>query len=149
MLKLNNVNSANTNQQGWSLIEALVALLVLVVGVLGLVALQSSALKGNYQAYQRSQAAILSQDLAERVRVWRSEADLYAQGDTTSLTCQDWTTAIDTPARDRDEWLNLVACRLPAAYADISVVGQVLDVTLFWNCDADQNCASYRYVTEF
>lgn len=150
MFRQGSVNKRNTQQQGWSLIEALVALVLLVVGILGLVALQSSALQGNYQAYQRSQAAILSQDLAERVRVWRLQADSYnfpAPGDL--LECSDWTSAINSPQADRDEWLNLVACRLPRSRAGITIDSRVLDVIVFWNCDSDGSCASYRYITEF
>lgn len=138
------------HQQGWSLVEALVALLILVVGILGLVALQSSALKGNYQAYQRSQAAILSQDLAERIRVWRTLANDYAYSDSDGmLQCSNWTDSIKSAREDRDEWLNLVACRLPQARARIELQDSSLQVTVYWNCSTQTGCASYRYSTVF
>ncbi len=55
--------------QGFSLIEVLVALLVLSVGLLGLAALQTTSLKYNTDSYVRSQATFLVYDLVDRMRL--------------------------------------------------------------------------------
>lgn len=55
-------------QQGVSMIEVLVALLVLSIGLIGVAALQTSGVQGNYLAYQYTQATTLAQNLAERMR---------------------------------------------------------------------------------
>lgn len=54
-------------QQGVGLVEILVALLVLSISVLGYAGLQLQALDSTDQAYERSQATALGQDLSERI----------------------------------------------------------------------------------
>jgi len=55
-------------QHGASLIEVMVALLIFTVGLLGLAAMQLNALQSTTDSGQRSQAAWLMNDLAERMR---------------------------------------------------------------------------------
>ena len=54
-------------QSGFTLIEALVALLVLSIGLLGVAAMQLKALQGAHAAYQRSIASLAAQDAQERL----------------------------------------------------------------------------------
>jgi type IV pilus assembly protein PilV len=60
------------------LIEALFALLVLAVGILGAIALQQLAKEGGIDAIQRTSAAHLAQDIAERIRANPDQLALYA-----------------------------------------------------------------------
>ncbi len=60
--------------RGFTLVEALVALLVLSIGLLGVAAMQLSSLRANSGAFQRSQATFLAQDLADRMRANRTAA---------------------------------------------------------------------------
>ncbi|MBF6622009.1 MAG: type IV pilus modification protein PilV [Pseudomonas stutzeri] len=55
-------------QHGASLIEVMIALLIFTVGLLGLAAMQLNALQSTSDSGQRSQAAWLMNDLAERMR---------------------------------------------------------------------------------
>lgn len=55
--------------RGFTLIEALVALLVLTIGLLGLAMMQVKAMKSSHVAYQRSIATIAAQDMVERLWV--------------------------------------------------------------------------------
>ncbi|HEY9814834.1 MAG TPA: type IV pilus modification protein PilV [Candidatus Obscuribacterales bacterium] len=55
--------------KGFTLIEALVALLVLAFGLLGVAAMQIKALQGAHVSYQRSIAAVAAQDAEERLWV--------------------------------------------------------------------------------
>lgn len=55
-------------QNGSSLIEVLVALLVFSIGMLGLSALQLNALRSVSDSSQRSQSTWILQDIAERIR---------------------------------------------------------------------------------
>lgn len=59
-------------QSGFTLLEALVALLVLSIGMLGVAAMQLKALQGAHAAYQRSIASLAAQDAQERL--WASLA---------------------------------------------------------------------------
>ncbi|WP_240724632.1 type IV pilus modification protein PilV [Halomonas borealis] len=67
------------SSRGFTLIEALVALLVLSIGLLGIAAMQLKSLQGAHAAYQRSIASLAAQDAQERL--W---AGLAESG---SLTC--------------------------------------------------------------
>lgn len=68
LTKLNNL------QAGVGLIEVLIALFVTAIGLLGLAALQGKAQRAELESYQRSQALILLQDMASRLRANRTEA---------------------------------------------------------------------------
>ncbi len=56
------------NEQGSSLIEVLIAVVIISVGLLSVAALQTMALKSNQGSYYRSQATFLAYDLADRIR---------------------------------------------------------------------------------
>lgn len=59
--------------RGFSLIEALIALLVLSIGMLGAAAMQLNALQSAHIAYQRSIATLAAQDAQERL--WAQMAE--------------------------------------------------------------------------
>ena len=56
------------NQNGFTLIEVLVSLLVLAIGLLGMAGLQLLSMQSSSGALNRSQATMLAYDLAERMR---------------------------------------------------------------------------------
>ena len=60
--------------RGVSLIEVLVTLVITSVGLLGVAALQLSTVRNNYDAYVRSQAAVLASDILDRMRANREAA---------------------------------------------------------------------------
>lgn len=55
-------------QQGFTLIEVMVSLLILAMGLLGMTALQNEALRFNFAAFTDSQAQFLINDMIERIR---------------------------------------------------------------------------------
>lgn len=57
------------SQRGFSLIEVVVTMFVLVVGLLGLVAMQLNVTQSNHESYIRSQAMVIAQSLADRIRL--------------------------------------------------------------------------------
>lgn len=62
------MTSNSAGQRGFSLIEVLVTLFILSVGLLGLAGLQSRMLVTEFETYQRSQAMLLVQDMANRIK---------------------------------------------------------------------------------
>lgn len=66
------------DQQGIGMVEVLVALLLLAVAVLGFVALQVRAASAGGEAFERTQAMAIAQDLAERVRLNPGQIPYYA-----------------------------------------------------------------------
>jgi type IV pilus assembly protein PilV len=65
-------------QQGFSLVEVMVALVVLAVGMLGIAGLYVTTLKSGGGAIYRMQAVNLATDLADRIRVNRLANVQYA-----------------------------------------------------------------------
>jgi type IV pilus assembly protein PilV len=71
-------NRLNHNgQQGMTLIELMVTVFILAVGLLGMAGLQVRLQQSEMEAYQRSQALMLLQDMASRVTVNRNQAASY------------------------------------------------------------------------
>ena len=65
-------------QTGFTLIEALIAIVVLAIGLLGVAKLQSGTRQYEMESYQRAQAVILLQDIAGRLAANRAAATCYA-----------------------------------------------------------------------
>lgn len=92
-------------QKGTTLIEVLVTMIVLAFGLLGLAGLQLKSQATEFESYQRSQALLLANDMAQRINLNRSVAVSYVLGSTTlgvGATCPtDVSTILN---RDFNEW---------------------------------------------
>lgn len=97
-----------SRQRGTSMIEVLVTIVILTFGLLGLVGLQTKLQVSEMEAYQRAQALILLQDMANRIASNRSVAVSYVTGTTTPLGAgNDCPTVSGTSTRqeiDATEW---------------------------------------------
>jgi type IV pilus assembly protein PilV len=65
------INRQSKAAAGFTLLEVLVAVVVLSIGLLGLASLQVSGLRFNHSAYLRTQATLLAEELADRMRANR------------------------------------------------------------------------------
>ena len=114
-----------TAQTGISLIEVLVTVVVIAIGILGLVGLQGRMQIAEMEAYQRSQALVLLNDMASRLGTNRTNAASYVTsapvgtGDTCTVTGTS-----SRSARDVCEWSN--ALQGAAETAGSSKVGAFL-----------------------
>jgi type IV pilus assembly protein PilV len=103
---------SRSRSRGFTLIEALVSLLVLSIGLLGVASLQLSSLRANSSAAARSQATFLAYDIADRMRANRNaaKAGLYDIdfGDATAAT------PATVAERDLKDWLARVTDALGA-----------------------------------
>ena len=75
-MKHQNIAKSAKLQQGLTLIEILVTVLVLAIGMLGMAAMQSTSIKLSYESYLRTQASLLSYDLIDRIRANSGEVYL-------------------------------------------------------------------------
>jgi type IV pilus assembly protein PilV len=93
-------------QRGVTLIELLVSLLILAVGLLGAAALQARLQMSEMEAYQRSQALILLNDMSHRIAVNRNNAAAYVTGTDNPLGAGMTCPASNTTLQQRDtrEW---------------------------------------------
>lgn len=94
---------------GFSMIEVLVTIVILTFGLLGLAGLQMRIQTAEMEAYQRSQALVLLNNMVERINANRANAAAYVSAST--LGTDDDQPASCTalavgPARDRCEWSN-------------------------------------------
>jgi len=95
-------------QRGMTLIEVLVTILILSIGLLGMAGLQSRLQTSEVEAYQRSQALLLLNDMANRIASNRNEADEYVTGSSSPLgvgtSCLS--ALSNTQEIDFSEWCN-------------------------------------------
>ncbi len=73
-----NSKKHHRQQRGTTLLEVLVTIVILAIGLLGLAGLQTRLQASEMEAYQRSQALILLNDMAGRIASNRANADDYA-----------------------------------------------------------------------
>jgi type IV pilus assembly protein PilV len=67
-----------SKENGFSLIEILVTLIVLAIGLLGLGATQVALQQADIESYQRAQALVLANDMLDRLSANRYAAPCYA-----------------------------------------------------------------------
>lgn len=84
------------SQRGFSLLEALIALVVLSIGLIGVAAMQLKALQSANAGYQRSVASVAAVDAQERL--WARLATLE-----TGQTCEDIDTS-DVQSAWKEHW---------------------------------------------
>lgn len=106
MRPLSQIRSVAHHQRGMTLIEVLVTVFILSVGLLGMAGLQSRLQQSEMEAYQRTQALLLLQDMASRIALNRNVAASYATSTTgiggAGVTCP--TTTATQQLRDVSEW---------------------------------------------
>jgi len=71
----------NLRQHGFALTEVLVTMVLLVVGMLGMAALQTKTSAMQMESYQRAQALVLAQDMADRIAARKASAASYVGND--------------------------------------------------------------------
>ena len=144
-------------QQGFTLIEVLVAIIVFSFGLLGMVGMQAFALQSNREARLQSEATSLARELAEMMRGNRQIAvkptaaenpylGAFAAGSlnlatpsyclNVSSASTGCTSTIDIASAQMTDWLARVDATLPGARVSVC-----LDATPFttdglpqWNC---------------
>lgn len=97
-------------QAGVTMIEVLVTIVILTIGLLGLAGLQSRLQVSEVEAYQRAQALILLEDMANRIAVNRNNASGYVTGVNSPLGAGMTCPTSVTTRKDSDlkEWCNIL-----------------------------------------
>ncbi|MEJ5061307.1 MULTISPECIES: type IV pilus modification protein PilV [unclassified Pseudomonas] len=124
-------------QEGMTLIEVLVALLILSVGLLGAAAIQLNALKYTDSARMTSQASFIAYDMMDRIRA-NTAAD---------YTVTPPTSGNPSVARDQDLYdftSNIVNFGGPTATGNITLNHRVYTITITWDDSRAANTANSR-----
>ena len=124
-------------QDGVTLVEVMVALLILGVGLLGIMGMQTTALQHNQQAYLYSQANFAIQDIAERMRANPESADEYQTNLADGAPSVDAEACVSA-ACDTGEladwdlklWKDFLAKALPEGKGAIDRVGDEYEITV-------------------
>lgn len=118
-------------QQGFTLVEVLIAFLVMAIGLLGLAGLQVTGLRNDQSAFARSQAVLLAYDILDGLRANRPAARDGFYNLALDADAPDG----DTPAeKDLNRWITELERRLPAGDGAVSVVaGDRVTITVQWD----------------
>lgn len=139
-----------SRQNGFTLLEALVALVVISIGLLGLLGLQTVAIVNTHVSKSQTLASIDADDIADRIRAnpTAPASLVYAQisdsgtsppqTDCTQTTCSP----TDMANYDAWEWQQTLASTLPDGRGDVSCISptsptsndpcRVYNVTVLW-----------------
>lgn len=117
-------------QDGMTLIEVLVALLILSVGLLGAAAVQLNALKYTDSSLKTTQASFIAHDMMERIRA------SYRDTPIVDYTITPPASGNLSVVRDQDLYdftTNIVAFGGPTATGSITVNERVYTITINWD----------------
>lgn len=112
-------------QQGFSLLEVLISVLIFSIGLLGVAALLVLSVRTNHSAYLRTQATFLAESMADRIRTnlgWIQEYNGTYDASTTADDdgdCSGPCTPKQLVERDKAQWSRQLVDQLPAASAKI------------------------------
>ncbi len=123
-------------QQGVSLIESMIALLVISIGLLGIAALQVTSMSQNASAMNHSQAVWIGYNMADRIRANISQFASYADIDTSTGYSQDCMGSacnnVEMVTSDADEWTRHVE-NLPGGRGMIDGDATQLVIKVMWD----------------
>lgn len=124
---------------GFSMVEALVALVVIGVGMLGIASLYVVTLRSNSSAIARMQAVNLATDIGDRIRANRTAREAYEGAAAAEATClgkAKTCTAAEMAAHDLYVWQQQIAATLPSGTGSVAVDGggslRTYTITISW-----------------
>ena len=141
--------------RGFTIVEALVALVVLAVGMLGIAGLYVTTLRSGSSAIFRTQAINLATDMADRIRANRNAnlaynaaaADNNCFGVVATADCS----AAQMAANDLLLWNSQLALLLPSGTGTVVVTGAsapyTYTITVTWLEQANSTAASTQTYT--
>jgi len=141
--------------RGFTIVEALVALVVLAVGMLGIAGLYVTTLRSGSSAIYRTQAINLATDMADRIRANRNANIAYLNAAANNNCFGAAATADCTPAQmaanDLLLWNAQLAQLLPSGTGTVGVVGAsapyTYTITVTWLEQASTTAASTQTYT--
>jgi len=95
-------------QSGALLIEVLIAILICAFGLLGFAGMQARATSSEFEAFQRSEALVLVEDMVSRINANRAHAGDYVSAGLLGAGAAADCTALTAAALDLCEWSNLI-----------------------------------------
>jgi type IV pilus assembly protein PilV len=121
-------------QDGFTLLEILVTLVVVSFGLLGIAGIIANGLKDNLSSYGRSQASFLADDIIDRMRANRATAEGPGLPYNLAIGSNPAGTT-DVPGQDLTDWRAALAATLTAGTGSVNVdaATRKVTVTVQWN----------------
>ncbi len=132
------------NQQGVSLLEALISILIFAIGILAIVALQAASIRTSSDAKYRADASYLANQLVGRM--WTDRANLanYAHQANVTTACDGriGTTVAAPTNASLNNWLQTVSTTLPGATNGaqrvvVNTATNLVTITMCWRAGSD------------
>lgn len=121
-------STARHQQRGASMIEVLVTLVIVAFGLLGMAGMQTRLQTSEMESYQRSQALLLLNDMANRIAINRNSAAAYlttaANPLGVGMICPTTTTTV--VQRDLREWCNALQGAGETTDSGVTKVGAMI-----------------------
>jgi len=148
---------SGSRARGFSIVEAMVALVVMSVGMLGIAGLYVSSLKAGRTAILRTQAVNLASDIADRIRANRIAQTAYDTAVVAPCSVPGGgatlaqTAARNLAATDTCQWRTTIQAILPQGTGVIAFVAgnpagmpNTYIVTVNWQEPGEQQAFSYQ-----
>ncbi|MEX0605220.1 MAG: type IV pilus modification protein PilV [Marinobacter sp.] len=123
-------------QQGLTMIEVLIAMLIFAIGLLGVAGMQSLALKSSDNSNIRSLVNIHAYEIVERMRAnmpaVRGGKYNSIAGASTSTNCSPSCTPNQLAAWDASEWYANLQADVPSATGAVIYANGMATVTINW-----------------
>ena len=132
--------------QGFTLIEVLIALVITSLGLLGLLALQTTGLRSNHMSTMRTQATLMAYEMADRINANSDGASTssnytIAHGSSPSGSAPDCVASIcsdtDMSTYDLWQWKNTLDDNLTSGDGEITFADPDYTVTVRWDENRD------------
>ena len=120
---------------GFTLLEVLIAVVVLSIGLLGLAGLQTTGLRNNQDAYARTQATTLANDMADRIRANMAGFNAGNYDNTAAYTASCGTSGcspLQMAQHDTSLW-NDALDALPSGQGVVANNAGLVTVTVMWD----------------
>lgn len=132
------LKSAQQAQRGIGLIEVLISMLILGIGVLGMISVQNRALQFNQGALHESRAAILANDIMDRIRANPTQASRYrialSESPPSANDCSGSSANCSEPQLadfDLASWRGEISQSLPAGTGEVREIPGPGDSSIF------------------
>lgn len=119
-------------QNGFSMLEALITLVIVSLGMLGIAGIIASSLKVNQGAQVRSQASWLANDIIDRMRANRTTAETTPAAYILA-SCEAIPVANAIAEADLTQWCGSVAAVLPSGTATVDMIANKVTVVVQWD----------------
>ncbi|MFW6236687.1 MAG: type IV pilus modification protein PilV [Desulfovibrionales bacterium] len=128
-------------EQGYTLLEILISLMILALGLLGLAGLQMQGVRDNHSSLLRSQATFLAADILDRMQANRAQA-LDGEYDVDLGDAPSSSGIIQT---DLVQWRSAIATALPQGDGSIEVDDGTATIVIRWqDVSAEGNATLFR-----